>query len=456
MIKCDSGAPLSRRSRWLLASGCAVCLVSAARMGLAGTAGPAGSGATTAPVAAAGTYDVQTANDLLLTERLLLQFYNTNAQKSYLGGAQTATPVPGTLPPAVSPGTSTTPVSATTSSPFTGPVLSGSLSGSAETPPVNSSATGTMTFTLSQDRTAVLYQIQLSGLSSPVTGIRVRRGLPGQPGGILLYTLNPPVNGVSSGQFDIRPGDVSVLLGNEFYVEVQTEQHPDGEIRGFLVLPTGTTTPPIGGVPSGGTVIPATGSSGALQSIINEIRANHSAHVATLEQMLGTSAQPAQSFQNLDAASISQFLTMAANFEDLAVGVAQNAVLTPAPGGSATAPAGTPGTGVQTVLQAEVAVLADDGRHAGALRAFRKLASTAEGGDPNTTVTESGAPFNVARTHAQLVAFMQAYPAASTPAAAPSTGGTTGTTTGGATGTAAGGSTGAPTGGSAGSPTGYP
>jgi len=446
MIRHDNRAALSRRSRWLLAPGGAVCLVLAARVGLAGTAGPADSSATAAPVAAAGTYDVQAANDLLLTERLLLQFYNTNAQKSYLGGAQTATPAPGTVPPAVSPGTSPTPVSSTTSSPFTGPALSGSLSGSAETPPVSTAATGTVTFTLSQDQTTVLYQIQVSGLSSPVTSVRVRRGLPGQPGGIILYTLDPPVNGVASGQFDIRPGDVSILLGNEFYVEITTEQHPEGEVRGFVTLPSGSATPPIGSVPSGGTVTPTTGSSAALQSIVNEIRANHSAHVATLEQMLGTSAQPAQSFQNLDAATISQFLTMATTLEDLAVGVAQNDVLTPALSGSATAPAAVPGTGVQTVFQAEVAILADNGRHAGALRAFRKLASTVEGGDPNTTLTESGTPFNLARTHEQLTAFVQAYPATATPTTTPATG-STGGTTGGTTGTPAGGTTGGTTGG---------
>src|SRR4051794_22568032 len=208
MIQRDHRAALIRGGRWVGASGGAVSLARAARVGLAGTAGPADSSATAAPVAAAGTYDVQAANDLLLTERLLLQFYNTNAQKSYLGGAQTATPAPGTVPPAVSPGTSPTPVSSTTSSPFTGPALSGSLSGSAETPPVSTAATGTVTFTLSQDQTTFLYQIQVSVLSSPVTSARVRRGLPGQPGGIILYPPAPPVNGVASGQFDIRPGDV--------------------------------------------------------------------------------------------------------------------------------------------------------------------------------------------------------------------------------------------------------
>src|SRR5262249_20353952 len=146
--------------------------------------------------------------------------------------------------------TTPTPVSATTGSPFTGPSLAGSMSGGAETPAVSTSATGSASFILSQDQTAVLYQIQASGLSGSPTRVRVRRGLPGQPGGIILYTLNPLVNGVSSGQFEIRPADVSILLGNEFYVEITTDQHPDGEIRGFLVLPNGNggggTVPPIG------------------------------------------------------------------------------------------------------------------------------------------------------------------------------------------------------------------
>src|SRR5439155_17352450 len=139
-----------------------------------------------------------------------------------------------------------------------------------------------------------------------------------------------------------------------------------------------------------------------------EIRANHSAHVAMLEQMLGTSAQPAPTFQNLDAPTLPQFLIMATTLEDLAVGVDQNAVLTPAPSPSSTTPIASPGT-TQTVFGTEVAILADNGRHAGALRAFRKLANTADGGDPNITITENGTPFNVARTRAQLTAFLQTY-----------------------------------------------
>jgi hypothetical protein len=242
----------------------------------------------------------------------------------------------------------------------------------------------------------------------------VRRGLPGQPGGIILYALNPLVNGVSSGQFDIRPGDVSILLNNEFYVEITTDQHPDGEIRGFLVLPNGTGVPPGGVTTPGGTVTPPSTSLSALQSIVNEIQANHNAHVASLEQMLGTSAQPAPTFQNLDAATLSQFLTMATTLEDLAVGVDQNAALTPAP-----APATPPVTASQSVLALELAVLADNGRHAGALRAYRKLASTADGGDPNITLTENGSPFNVPRTGAQLSAFLQAYLSPTAPVTSP-------------------------------------
>src|SRR5205823_3588871 len=154
----------------------------------------------------------------------------------------------------------------------------------------------------------------------------------------------------------------------------------------------------------------------------------HNAHVTMLQQMLGANASPIPSFQNLDAADLNAFLTQAQAIEDFDVSVHQGVILSVLPGvststgttgtgstgtgttgtgttgtgttGTGTTGTGTTGTGTGTstgttaegqgIFAVEVAILADDARNAGAIRAYRKLASTAEGGDPNTTISENG------------------------------------------------------------------
>ncbi len=58
------------------------------------------------------------------------------------------------------------------------------------------------------------------------------------------------------------------------------------------------------------------------------------------------------------------------------------------------------------VLSTAGAIMAVEARHAGGLRAYRKVASTAEGGDPNTTLTEDREAQNRARTRDQVLALI--------------------------------------------------
>jgi hypothetical protein len=252
--------------------------------------------------------------------------------------------------------------------------------------------------------------------------------------------LNSPGNGVSSGDFEVRPEDVSTLLGGGTFLEVTTVKFPAGEIRGQITVGSGTpppvVTPPVV-TPSPGVVVPTGVNQIALLNMVSEIRAGHNAHVAALEQLLGTTAAAMPTFQNLDAPTLTQFLTMAQTFEDFAVGVSQNAVdsVLAQP---ATATTGAVPAANQTLRDAVVAVLADDGRYAGGIRAFEMISSTALGGNPNVTLTETGQPFNTPRTPAQLSAFLQPYLAgAGSPGAGTGTGTGTnpGTPSGGTAGT---------------------
>jgi hypothetical protein len=186
----------------------------------------------------------------------------------------------------------------------------------------------------------------------------------------------------------------------------------------------GTTTPS----PTSPTAAPAASSTNltSLKGMVDEMNSVHSAHVASLQQALGASAPAAPSFQNLDAPTLSQFLTMAQSIEDFAVGAQQGVVLSILAGTAMPANATSP---QPDLFSTETAILADDGRFAGGIRSFRKLADTADGGDPNTTITENGMPFNLALTHQQVLDFLASYMGTS---ATPGTGtGTTGSTTGG-------------------------
>jgi hypothetical protein len=175
------------------------------------------------------------------------------------------------------------------------------------------------------------------------------------------------------------------------------------------------------------TAAPAAGAAAAadlaaLNGMAAEIHAGHQAHVTMLQQLLGANAQPIPAFQNLDAASLSQFLTMAQNMEDIDVNVHQGVLLTGLQSGSlnpvgsaATPPAASaPGAGS---AGGELAVLADDARYDGGLRAFTKTTSTGAGGNPNTLLTPSGTPLGPGFTAAQATAALQSFIASSTPGA---------------------------------------
>jgi hypothetical protein len=138
--------------------------------------------------------------------------------------------------------------------------------------------------------------------------------------------------------------------------------------------------------------------------MVGEIAQIHNTHVSQLEQALGTNAQAAPTFQDssLDAATLSQFLTMAQTIEDFAVGTHQGVIESLATGSS-------PAAVGPSVLQTLTGIALDDGRLAGAIRGFRKLVSTGQGGDPNLPVTDGSGAVNTPITHEQVVAFTQAY-----------------------------------------------
>jgi hypothetical protein len=107
---------------------------------------------------------------------------------------------------------------------------------SEETPATDSKGTGFGRFVLSQDRTRLLYEIRMSGLSGPVIGMHLHLAPRGIPGDVVV-PLDTPVNGESIGCKEGIPADIANAFINQgLYLNIHTPKHPGGEIRGQVIL----------------------------------------------------------------------------------------------------------------------------------------------------------------------------------------------------------------------------
>ena len=108
--------------------------------------------------------------------------------------------------------------------------LSASLIGAREVPPVSTSMSGTGAFTLRSG--GLDYDISLKSTSgSVITGAHFHRGATGLNGPVLqaiTFTNNRAIGTWAS----LSEQDRNDLLNGNIYVNVHTQAHPDGEIRG--------------------------------------------------------------------------------------------------------------------------------------------------------------------------------------------------------------------------------
>jgi hypothetical protein len=121
------------------------------------------------------------------------------------------------------------------------------LSGANEVPPVFTTATGSVDFTLSGTELTVSGSFE--GLSTPVepiagTGVHLHSGYTGENGGVEI-TLNPEItDGGTAGTFDetveLNADQLELLAARGMYVNIHTEANPSGELRG-QVLPAGNS-----------------------------------------------------------------------------------------------------------------------------------------------------------------------------------------------------------------------
>jgi hypothetical protein len=120
------------------------------------------------------------------------------------------------------------------------------LSGQEEVPPTNSQATGMADFTMMGD--SVEYTVNASGMQG-VTAGHIHSGKQGENGPVVvtLFKNDTPTNEVSE-TGSITPDKLegpmagkqltdlaSAMNNGDTYVNVHTEQNPDGEIRGQIM-----------------------------------------------------------------------------------------------------------------------------------------------------------------------------------------------------------------------------
>jgi hypothetical protein len=116
------------------------------------------------------------------------------------------------------------------------------LDGGQVVPPVDEASQGVASFTITPDRRTVIIQIDLVGLTSPAFTVDIRNGIRGANGQVVL-NLTPFVTGGKRISTAITGNDLAKLsmaklLSGGYYLHVGTPAHPNGELRGQLMLET--------------------------------------------------------------------------------------------------------------------------------------------------------------------------------------------------------------------------
>jgi CHRD domain-containing protein len=117
-----------------------------------------------------------------------------------------------------------------------------SLSGAQSVPPVDTSGSGTADVTYDPATREVTWKITYSGLSSPVTMAHFHGPAKERQNAPVVIWLTKqgvaPTNPIT-GSTTLTPEQAQQFSAGEWYINVHTQSHPAGEIRGQVVPPKG-------------------------------------------------------------------------------------------------------------------------------------------------------------------------------------------------------------------------
>ena len=111
------------------------------------------------------------------------------------------------------------------------------LSGTDVVPPVQTGATGTAKFLLQPDNITLTYTIDLTNVPNP-TAVSLHIGGPGEVAGVTHALV--PVGALMAGQLPLTLAEQDALAADMMYLDVETQSHVGGEVRGQLVPPGST------------------------------------------------------------------------------------------------------------------------------------------------------------------------------------------------------------------------
>jgi hypothetical protein len=113
------------------------------------------------------------------------------------------------------------------------------LTGAQQVPAVQTDGTATADLTYDPATHVLSWSVSYSGLSSPVTMAHFHVGAEGKNGKPVLW-LTKQGSAVSSpitGQATLTAAQARQLMAGHWYINVHTQSHPAGEVRGQVVPP---------------------------------------------------------------------------------------------------------------------------------------------------------------------------------------------------------------------------
>jgi hypothetical protein len=114
------------------------------------------------------------------------------------------------------------------------------LSGGQEVPPVFPAGAGTAELTYDSATRVLTWTVAYRALSSPVTMAQFHG--PAQPGKnapsvLSLVKPGSPMENPINGQATLSADQGKPFAGGEWYINIATQDHPEGEIRGQILTP---------------------------------------------------------------------------------------------------------------------------------------------------------------------------------------------------------------------------
>jgi hypothetical protein len=114
------------------------------------------------------------------------------------------------------------------------------LTGAEQVPPVQTSGAGKAALTYDPANRMVTWSISYTGLSGPVTMAHFHGPASAGKNGpvtVWLAKQGSPVQGDITGSATLTPDQAEEFAAGQWYINLHTKDHPDGEIRGQVAPP---------------------------------------------------------------------------------------------------------------------------------------------------------------------------------------------------------------------------